>query len=87
MSTSRESILQQWEEDELQRELQANRVSIYWGQFRLRVDVDIAAAHNLPPAAQVEWETALNLLRAQYARSVEQLDQVTTANRNQNRHE
>ncbi|WP_009964036.1 hypothetical protein [Verrucomicrobium spinosum] len=62
-------------------ELRQNRVSLYWGTFRLRVDVDIAAANNLPPAGELTWDQALAVLRAQYARAVEEFEQVTTANR------
>ncbi|WP_256200515.1 hypothetical protein [Verrucomicrobium spinosum] len=48
----------------LAEELRRNRVSLYWGDFRLRVDVDIAAAHGHVPAADLTWDQALTVLRA-----------------------
>lgn len=65
----------------LAEELRQNRVSLYWGDFRLRVDVDIAAAHGHAPAADLTWDEALAVLRAQYARAVEEFEKVTAANR------
>lgn len=58
-------------------ELRNNRVSLYWGNYRLRVDADIAARHSHAPAASLTWEQALTVLRAQYQRSVEQFNAVS----------
>lgn len=63
----------------LEEELRNNRVSLYWGNYRLRVDVDLAAQHGHAPAACLTWEQAITVLRAQYQRSVEEFNAVITS--------
>lgn len=56
-------------------------ISFHWENHRLKVEPDIASAHNINQGDKVTWEVAESALTAQLKKTARELDAINAAKR------